>query len=108
MLALGSALQAQTVFTSDLESWTGNVPNGWVGAKTNLPQQDITQSNTNPHGGLLAVRLNNDTSSHRRFTTVQQTVVAGTAYTISFWVRGQGEVRTVRWSSGWQLRLFPL
>jgi hypothetical protein len=94
MLALGSALQAQTVFTSDLESWTGNVPNGWVGAKTNLPQQDITQSNTNPHGGLLAVRLNNDTSSHRRFTTVQQTVVAGTAYTISFWVRGQGEVRT--------------
>lgn len=94
MIALGGALQAQTIFTSDLEAWTGNVPDGWVGAKTNFPQQDITQASTNPHGGLYAVNLNNDTSGHKRFTTTQQTVVAGTAYTISFWVRGQGEVRT--------------
>jgi len=92
MIALSGALQAQTVFTSDLESWTGNLPDGWVGAKTSISLDSIFQSTT-AHTGTYAVELHN-TTPHKRFTTVQQTVVSGTSYTISFWVRGQGEVRT--------------
>jgi hypothetical protein len=94
MIALGGSLQAQTVFSSDLESWTNNLPDGWMGSKTSIAQADVTQASDNPHGGLYSVRLNNDTTSHRRFTTQPQTVVDGESYVISFWVRGQGEVRT--------------
>jgi len=92
MLALGSALQAQTVFTSGFETWQGNTPDGWVGAKTSISADSIFQSTT-AHTGTYSVELHN-TTPHKRFTTVQQTVVSGTSYTISFWVRGQGEVRT--------------
>jgi hypothetical protein len=92
VIALGASLQAQ-VFTSDLEAWTGNVPDGWVGVKTSISPDSIFQISTNPHAGSFAVGLHN-TSPHKRFTTQPVTVVAGTSYSISFWVRGQGQVRT--------------
>mgnify|MGYP003393615483 CR=1 FL=1 len=92
--ALGSATSAEVIFSNDFESWTGNVPDGWVGSKTNLEADSIAQVSVNPQSGSFAVRLTNMESTHRRFTTGQVTVEDGVSYQISFWVRGTGEIRT--------------
>jgi len=82
------------IFTSGFESWTGNVPDNWVGVKTSLPADSLTQSATNPHGGSYAMNLkNSSTSSHKRVTTQTLTVTDGTSYTITYWVKGHGSIR---------------
>lgn len=81
------------VFQSGLEDFTGGVPDGWVGAKTNFDAGTITQVTTDVHGGSSAVRLENTASGHKRFTTQPLTVSNGINYTVTFWVRGAGNVR---------------
>ncbi len=87
------SLHGQVVFTSGLEDWTGSVPDDWVGSKTNIAASAVTQVSTDPHSGMYAVRLENATTSHKRFTTQPVSVTNGTSYEISFWVRGEGEIR---------------
>ncbi len=82
------------VFSSDFENWTGNVPNGWVGTKTNLEADSISPYTTNAHGGTYACELVNTESTHKRFTTGAHSVTNGTTYSISYWVRGSGSIRT--------------
>lgn len=83
------------VLTSDFETWTSGKPTGWGGAKTNAAATtEYKEYTTNAHGGLKAVQLLNTTTSHKRFTTTALTVSANTTYTISFWARGGGEIRT--------------
>jgi|APTNR8051073442_1049403.scaffolds.fasta_scaffold00857_3 hypothetical protein len=93
LLLIGIGANAQ-IFSSDLESWTDGSPDGFVGAKTNIPTDSIFQENTNPHGGSSAVRLQLSTGTHKRFTTAPQSVTAGVTYDITFWVRGTGSIRT--------------
>jgi len=93
-LLLGVGLHAQTIVATSFESWTGTVPDGWVGAKTNFVADSIQQADQNIQFGVYAVRLVNTTTSHKRFTTTSQAVTAGTAYNISFYARGNGEIRT--------------
>lgn len=88
-----ATMHGQVVFTSGLEDWTGSVPDDWVGSKTNIAASAVTQDAANPHSGMYAVRLENATTSHKRFTTQPVAVTNGTAYEISFWVRGEGEIR---------------
>ena len=103
MIALGGALQAQTVFTSGFETWQGNTPDGWVGAKTSISTDSIFQSTT-AHSGTYAVELHN-TTPHKRFTTVQQTVVSGTSYTIStFGVMMALGFLVGFWITAWRMR----
>lgn len=85
------AAQAQVVDTG-FETWTEGSPDGWNGARTNLevPAEQVTE---NVHGGTSAVRISRTESGHQRFTTQPLTVSSGTEYTISFWVRGAGDVR---------------
>jgi len=82
------------VFSSDFENWTGNVPNGWVGAKTSLEADSISPYTTSAHGGAYACKLVNTESSHKRFTTQAVAVTETTSYVITFWVRGHGNIRT--------------
>lgn len=81
------------VVSSGFETWTAGKPDGWWGAKTNIAAGSVTQYTANVHGGTSAVKLVNQTTSHKRFTTQPVSVVSGTVYTVSFWVRGSGEVR---------------
>jgi hypothetical protein len=76
------------------ETWTAANPDGWGGVKTATTGLTITKVTTNPHGGVNACGLTNTTTSHKRFTSVATTVTNGTAYVISFWARGTGQVRT--------------
>lgn len=100
LLALATVLvlplQAQVIFQSGFENWTGNIPDGWFGMRSNIAASAISQVDLNPHSGDHAVRLENTltaTQDHKRFTTQDLTVVASTTYDVSFWVRGQGDVR---------------
>jgi hypothetical protein len=84
---------AQTIFTSDFEDWTGNVPNQWFGVKTNIEIDSIYQYANSAHSGTFSCRLQNRESSHKRFTTQALSVTQGESYNISFWVRGKGKIR---------------
>jgi len=93
-LAITGATQAQIVFQNDFESWTGGLPDSWVGAKTSIETDSIAQETVNPQSGASACRLTNRESTHKRFTTGSVAVTNGTVYEITFWVRGAGEIRT--------------
>ncbi|MBK9073994.1 MAG: carbohydrate binding domain-containing protein [Flavobacteriales bacterium] len=92
VVAMATAAQAQVV-QSGFEAWTGNLPDGWFGSKSNIAQSAVAQVSTDVHGGTYAVQLSNGTP-HKRFTSQPVTVAAGTVYSINFWVRGNGQVRT--------------
>ncbi len=83
------------VFQNNLENWTDNHhPIGFWGAKTNIEVDSVNQYTTSSHSGVYAVQLVNTESTHKRFTTQPIQVDSGTTYTISFWVRGKGNIRT--------------
>ena len=84
--------QAQVV-DSGFETWTNNLPDGWFGERSSILAAAVSQATTNAHSGNFAVRLENATTDHKRFTTQNVTVSAGTEYTITFWARGMGDVR---------------
>jgi len=96
-----NATKAQ-IFTSDFETWTGNVPANWAVATTvsNLEADSVIPYATSVHSGDSACRLVNrqGTSSHKRFTTQAVSVTSGTTYAINFWVRGHGSIRTALYS----------
>ncbi|MFZ1686151.1 MAG: T9SS type A sorting domain-containing protein [Flavobacteriales bacterium] len=96
LAAFAAALNAnaQTLVATSFENWTGTVPDGWSGSKTTFAPDSVQQATVNITYGSYAVRLVNNSTSHKRFTTQPQTVVDGTAYNISWYMRGQGQVRT--------------
>ena len=94
MLLLGLQAGAQTVEATSFESWTNDLPDGWVGDKTSLETDSIEQADQNIMFGQYAVRLINVESNHRRFTTQSIPVDSGETFTISFYARGAGEIRT--------------
>ncbi|NTW32543.1 MAG: T9SS type A sorting domain-containing protein [Bacteroidetes bacterium] len=88
------------VFTSGFENWTTTAPikpTDWVGTKTSLGSDSIFQVTTGAHGGTYACKLQNRTSTHKRFTTQAVAITAGKSYTITFWAKGHGEIRTSYW-----------
>jgi len=86
------------VFSSGFETWTTTAPikpTDWVGVKTSFAADSIMQYTSNPHGGTYACKLKNrSTTTHKRLTTQALFVTSGTAYTITFWVKGHGSIRT--------------
>ena len=92
LIALVGTASAQ--FTSGFENWTDTVPSDWMGSKTTLSADSVEKVSTNAHSGSFAVRLSNSPSGHKRFTTQSITVVDGTTYDVTYWVRGAGSVRS--------------
>ncbi len=91
-LLLAGGVQAQ-LLESGFESWTDGNPDGWAGSKTHDTNIAWEEATTDVHGGASALRLITTGTSHRRFSTQPLTVTNGTEYTVTFWVRGAGEVR---------------
>lgn len=90
--AIAGMASAQ-IFQSGFENWTGATPDGWMGSKSSIAATSVTQVTDNVHGGTYAVRLENTTSSHKRFSTQPLAVANGQNYSVTFWVRGAGDVR---------------
>ncbi len=92
--ALGTSVSfGQTVFSSNFEAWSGGVPTGWNGAKSNIGTANIIQDATTPHQGTYAAGLVNCTSTHKRFSTQAIAVTEGQVYQIRYFVKGQGDIR---------------
>ncbi|MBL7984513.1 MAG: T9SS type A sorting domain-containing protein [Flavobacteriales bacterium] len=91
-LALATMANAQ-VFTSGFENWPDTVPADWMGVKTNISADSVEQVTENPHSGSFAVRLYNQPTSTKRFTTQPVQVDSAQSYVVTFWVRGQGDIR---------------
>ena len=96
-------VQAQNVLANNerglecngsFEDWTDGKPDCWFGEKTNIAASNIAQYSTSAQEGNFAVQLTNAGTSHKRFTTQAVSIVSGTTYSITFWVRGQGDIRT--------------
>lgn len=81
------------ICNGNFEAWTNDRPDCWFGVRTNLPAASITQYAPG-QSGLSAVRLVRTETSHQRFTTQPTSVVRGRRYNISFWAKGQGQIRT--------------
>ena len=75
------------------ENWTGTSPDGWLGSKSNIGAANVVQITSGAHSGDFACQLINTTSSHKRFSTQSTHVDNGTQYVISFWVKGEGDIR---------------
>lgn len=95
MAALFMAASAfSQVVDSDFSNWTDGAPDGWSGTKTNLSAASINAVDNDGGEGDFAVQLIRPESQHQRFTTQPLTVEAGENYEITFWARGNGDVRT--------------
>lgn len=86
------ALNAQ-VLSSGFEDWTGSDPDGWKGVATHTTNLSIVQS-LEANSGDYACQLVTSGTSHRRFSSQPFAIESGTAYDITFWAKGTGEVRT--------------
>ncbi|MEO8591083.1 MAG: T9SS type A sorting domain-containing protein [Flavobacteriales bacterium] len=92
LVALATAANAQ-VFTSGFENWNDTLPTDWFGVKSNISSDSIEQVTTNVHAGTYAVRVINAPSATKRFTTQPLHVDSAQAYDVTYWVRGQGDIR---------------
>lgn len=90
--AVGANAQT-TVFSSNFENWNGNAPTDWLGSKSSAGIADSISQSTDALNGAFAVKMKNCTTSHRRLTTKYVAVTGGQSYSVSFFVKGQGEIR---------------
>lgn len=83
------------VFYSGFENWSDpNTPSDWFGAATNATSANVFQYSTSTQEGSFAVKLVNQTTSHKRFSTLAVSVTSGEVYNVSYYARGTGQVRT--------------
>ncbi len=98
LLSMAIVLVAQVsfaqIFTSSFENWSGpNSPDGWMGSATHTQYLTINQS-VDANSGDYSCQLVTSGADHRRFSTQPLAVTAGTVYTITFYLKGAGEIRT--------------
>lgn len=93
-LATVVSVEAQVVFSSSFENWSGGAPIDWVGSKTTLEDDSIIQITSGTMYGSNAVQLVNTESTHKRFTTEMLHTDSGSTYNIKMWAKGSGHVRT--------------
>lgn len=82
------------------EIWSDGKPEAWVGAATNIAASRIMQYTDNSHTGSRAVQLINTGTTHNRFTSKAYSIEADTEYTVTYWVRGKGEIRNAVYRGG--------
>jgi hypothetical protein len=94
---IGSANAQTVVLSSNFSNWTNNLPDGWMGSKTNIefnaPYDSVLQVTSGVVYGTSAVRLVNIGTGHKRFTTQTLSVTQAQTYEAKFWVRGKGDIR---------------
>lgn len=100
-VCIGGVSFGQTIFQSNLSSWTAPSPNGdptdfMNTARTNITSANVVEQNVGVTYGTGIASLINTTTTHKRFVTDAFTVVGGQSYLIEMWVAAQntGELRT--------------
>lgn len=92
-LGASLALSAQNLLTNgSFEEWTDGKPDAWFGDKTNIAASKIAES-SDAQDGSKSLILINDTSSHKRFTSQPINLTQNSSYTLTYYIKGEGEVR---------------
>lgn len=100
MSSMVSASSENLLQYGDFEQWDGNLPTGWNGSTSNLTTNDISKVEGNAHSGNASVRLTNSLTSQKRFSSKPITLAGGARYTLTYWVKGSGEIRNGYYSAG--------
>jgi LPXTG-motif cell wall-anchored protein len=87
------------LLNDDFEQWTGNIPDNWNGSISNIPASGVARYSENPHAGSSSLQLINTSGTGQRFTSLGYQIYTGVQYTVSYWVRGKGDIR-VRYHDG--------
>lgn len=90
-------ISAQVVLQSDFETWTGvEAVTGWDGSATNIlvTGDSARKDSIAPKHGLYCVKLVNISATAKRFSTQPIAVASGSIYTMRFWAKGAGSIRT--------------
>jgi hypothetical protein len=85
---------AQVIFSSNFEQWTAGNPDNWMGSATNIGSANVLEYTDSPYAGSKACKLVNTANDHKRFTTEGLTIEQGATYTIKFFAKGKGDIRT--------------
>ncbi|MDU4696584.1 MAG: S-layer homology domain-containing protein [Paenibacillus sp.] len=93
MSSMVSASSENLLQYGDFEQWDGNLPTGWNGNTSNLNTNDISKVEGNAQSGNASVRLTNSLTTAKRFSSQPITLVGGAKYTLTYWVKGSGEIR---------------
>lgn len=93
MMLFSMAGFSQINTNGGFEIWSGTWPDGWHGSKTSINASNVVLVTTGAHTGNNACQLVNTTNSHKRFSTQTVHVDNGTQYVISFWAKGNGQIR---------------
>ena len=88
----GPAPEVNVIDNGGFEEWPGALPTMWFGSTSNIETAGVQKVTTNAFEGVNAVRLVNDSDSHRRFSTQAKSMPAG-RYSCTYQARGTGEVR---------------
>lgn len=81
------------LLNGSFEEWTENIPDHWNGSITNIPLNDVARYTGSAHSGSSSLQLINDSATGRRFTTQGYQIYSEVEYTVSYWVRGKGDIR---------------
>ncbi len=87
------------ILNSSFEEWTNDTPENWHGSKSSIAISNVVKYTTATHSGTNACQLINTSSSHKRFTTKEFTLKAGT-YSCFYFARGHGEIRNAYYFDG--------
>ncbi|SES30740.1 chitobiase/beta-hexosaminidase C-terminal domain-containing protein [Salipaludibacillus aurantiacus] len=82
------------------ENWADGLPVNWFGQSSNIAQSRVNQSDE-AYEGDSSVQLVNTSTSHNRFTSEAYAMEAGVTYEVSFWVKGNGEIRNAMYAPGY-------
>lgn len=83
----------------DFEQWEGNKPTGWYGSTSNIDEPNVSKVEGDAQSENTSVRLMNTSSTHRRFSSQPITLEGGVNYTLTYWVKGSGDIRNAYFGS---------
>src|SRR5699024_11118772 len=96
----GSTEKKNLLENGDFEEWENGLPVGWFGAKSNIAKSKVNKTNTGAKDGDYAVQLAETGSSHKRFTSKPISIKKDVEYTLTYWVKGKGEIRNAFFRDG--------
>jgi hypothetical protein len=99
-----SFLWSQTIVdiaqNGDFENWTGGNPDNWYGARSSIGTSNVVEYTDAAYSGTSSCQLIRTSSSHARFTTEAFSILADTEYTVTYYARGQGNIRNAFYRGG--------
>ncbi|WP_444684939.1 chitobiase/beta-hexosaminidase C-terminal domain-containing protein [Alkalicoccus luteus] len=96
---LSNAAALETLENAGFEQWEGGLPVAWFGGASNIAQSRVNESD-DAFSGDKAAQLINTSTTHNRFTSERYVIEEGATYTVTFQVKGTGDIRNAMFAEG--------